>query len=99
MAKKRINVFGTILSIFLLFLIAYTAVAFVSQSIQIKKYKEKIANIENQIAIEEKEMKKLQEDKKNYKKDYYVEKIAREKLKMVKLGELVYIDVDKKGDN
>lgn len=98
MGKKRINVYGITLTLFTLFLIGYMIVSFISQSIAIREYKNEIADIEKQIAVEKKEMKKLEEDYKNYKKDEYVEKIAREKLKMVKPGEIIYIDVDQKGE-
>lgn len=98
MGKKKINLFGITLSIFTLFLIGYMGISFVNQSIEIRKYKSEIEDIKRQIQVEEKEIKGLEEDYKNYKKDEYVEKIAREKLKMVKPGEIIYIDVDKKGE-
>lgn len=98
MGKKKINLFGITLSIFTLFLIGYMGISFVNQSIEIRKYKSEIEDIKKQIQVEEKEIKGLEEDYKNYKKDEYVEKIAREKLKMVKPGEIIYIDVDKKGE-
>ncbi|SHJ98951.1 FtsB family cell division protein [Tepidibacter formicigenes] len=96
MAKRRINVYGIICFIFIVFIIGSTIYNVINQSILIREYKKEIATLKDEIKKEDDEIKKLNEEIKNYKKDEYIEKIARERLKMVKPGELIYIDVNKK---
>ncbi len=96
MGKKKINVYALTLAVFILFLIGYTLWAFVHQGIEIRKYKKEVAKLQKEIQTESEDMKKLKEEKVNYKKPEYIEKIARERLKMVKPGEVIYIDVNKK---
>ena len=96
MKKMKINIYGVAIISFIIFLIGYTLISFVNQSIQINEYNKNIASIKNEMLKVDEEIKKIKEDINNYKKDEYIEKIAREKLKMAKPGEIIYIDVNKK---
>ena len=96
MKKKKMNIYAFTIISFIIFLVSYTIMSLVNQSIQIREYKEKISSIRSQIKTVDEEINKLKEEKNNYQKDEYIEKIARERLKMAKPGELIYIDVNKK---
>ncbi|OPJ55091.1 FtsB family cell division protein [Alkalithermobacter paradoxus] len=93
--RKKTNLYEILIVIFIIFLIVYTVWAFINQGIAIRKYKNEIANIKEQIRIIKEEKEKVEEEIENYKQDYYIEKIARERLKMVKPGEIIYIDVNR----
>ncbi|SHH51740.1 FtsB family cell division protein [Tepidibacter thalassicus] len=96
MKKKRINVYGIVFFVFVLSILISGTYNFIHQGILIKEYKKEIVKLQDKIKKEDDEISKIKEDIKNYKKDEYIEKIARERLKMVKPGELIYIDVNKK---
>jgi cell division protein FtsL len=96
MKKMKINIYGITIISFIVFLIGYTLISFVNQSIQIREYNRKIAIIKKQIVEVDEDIKKLKEDNNNYQKDEYIEKVAREHLRMAKPGEIIYIDVNKK---
>jgi cell division protein DivIC len=61
----------------------------------IRQYKKEIKNLNEQIKQEEESIKNVKKEIENYKTDEYIEKIARERLKMVKPGEIIYIDINK----
>lgn len=76
----------------ILFLIVYSGITFVKQEIEIKKYQK-----EKQVYLEQIAMAKEKNDQ--YRKyseyvhtDEYIEKIAREKLRMLLPEEKIYIE-------
>lgn len=96
--NKRKKFMGQYIIIFM-----FIGVVFISatlgigkQILNIKKYNEEIADLKSQIENTDKSINKLKQDKKNINEDEYIEKIARERLHMVKPNELIYIDINKK---
>jgi len=72
----------------------FVYIAVNQQNIMDAKHKEMEA-IQAKIEAERKLNEELKEQKKNVNSDEYIEKMAREKLGMVKSGEKVFVDIDK----
>ncbi len=87
--KSTIGIF-ILLAIFLYF--SYIAV---SQQKLIYAKNVELNKIENKIEEEEKINEELNKEKEMIQSDEYIEKIAREKLGMVKKNERVYVDIGK----
>jgi len=85
--KTTIGLF-VLLVIFLYF--SYIAV---SQQKLIYAKNVELSKLENRIEEEKKLNEELKKEKEMIQKDEYIEKIAREKLGMVKKNERVYVDV------
>jgi len=60
---------------------------------QISENNDKIAELESQISYEQQRAEEIDNMKENVNSDEYIEKIAREKLGMIKKDEIVFIDV------
>jgi cell division protein FtsL len=73
----------------------YAAFTFTAQSNDLYILNLEIKQLEQKIAKEEKEKQKLLEEKDEISSDESIEKIAREKLGMVKDGERVFVDTNK----
>lgn len=80
----------------LLFLCAYVVYTLASQQIMLSRCSRVAKDIEDKIAEEKLTEQRLREEYKNTEKDEYLEKMAREKLGLVKANERVYEDVTKK---
>lgn len=63
------------------------------QQPQINNNKEKIDDLTAQIAEQEQKLKTLEELKDKVDTDEYIEKVAREKLGLIKENEIIFIDV------
>lgn len=87
--KSSIGLF-ILLVIFLYF--SYIAV---SQQRLINAKNIELSKLEEKIKNEEKLNEELKKEKENIQTDEYIEKIAREKLGMVKKNERVYVDIGK----
>ncbi len=57
--------------------------------------KEQHADLQNKISLQKKQKADLEKQMKNINSDEYIEKVAREKLGMVKKNERVYVDVNR----
>ncbi|MGL5750421.1 MAG: cell division protein FtsL [Paraclostridium sp.] len=68
---------------------------FVDQVIRVNKYNNEITQLNTQIKSVEKEINDLKDEKKNLSEDEYIQDIARNRLKMVKPNEIIYIDINK----
>lgn len=81
---------------FIIFIIgvAFFARTIFSQQIIINKNLAELNELQSKIKEIQKENERLEEEKKSLFTDENMEKIAREKLGMVKPGEKVFVDVD-----
>ncbi|WGX76387.1 septum formation initiator family protein [Paraclostridium bifermentans] len=68
---------------------------FATQIFKSVKYNNEIASLKKEIKDTEKEIKGLKESKKSLDDDKYVEDIARNRLKMVKPNEIIYVDINR----
>ncbi|KNY27312.1 FtsB family cell division protein [Pseudobacteroides cellulosolvens] len=57
--------------------------------------KEQHNDLQNKISLQKKQKAELEKQMKNINSDEYIEKVAREKLGMVKKNERVYVDVNR----
>jgi cell division protein FtsL len=73
----------------------YAAFTFTAQSNDLYILNLEIKQLEQKIAKEEEEKRRLLEEKDEISSDESIEKIAREKLGMVKDGERVFVDTNK----
>ena len=72
--------------------IIYVGYILISQQIQMFKFNKQIRTNNEKIVSEQKEIDELNKTKQTYKSDEFIEKMARERLGYVKVGEKVYID-------
>lgn len=96
--NKRKNFTGqyAVVSIFLVLTILSMGYGVVDQALKVREYKEEMKSLRSQINKVDEDIRELQENKKYINEDEYIEKIAREKLNMVKPEEIIYIDINKK---
>lgn len=76
-------------------LLVYVCFVFVSQQSDLSAYKKQCDYYEKQIATEYKNKEELLKHKGDVESDEFIEQIAREKLKLYKPNEVVYIEVGK----
>lgn len=92
MSKRKKSRFGLFILLILSIYFAYEMIGqqklLYSKSLEIKK-------IESKVKEEEKVNDELKKEQKTMNSDEYVEKVAREKLGMVKEGERVFVDTGK----
>jgi len=72
--------------------IIYVVYILISQQIQMFKFNKQIRTNNEKIVSEQKVIDELNKTKQTYKSDEFIEKMARERLGYVKVGEKVYID-------
>lgn len=92
MKKKKKSRFGFVL---LLVVFIYFAYIFAGQQETLFNKAAELDRIQSKKAEEEKMNEKLTEEQKQIDSDEYIEKVAREKLGMVKKGERVFFDYGK----
>lgn len=68
---------------------------FTTQIFKTVKYNNEIAYLKKEIKDTEKEIEDLKESKKSLDDDKYIEDIARNRLKMVKSNEIIYVDINR----
>lgn len=76
-------------------LLIYLVIVFINQQQRISKLESQKESKNEEVKELEKEIGYLQEKIKHTDSLDYIEKIAREELKMIKPGEIIYIDKDK----
>jgi cell division protein FtsL len=83
----------------MIFLSAAVALYFVymmaDQQAIINRYNQDFARLEQKIEEEEQRNSHLKREKEMLNSDEYIEKVAREKLGMVKEGERLFVDINK----
>lgn len=92
MSKPKGSILGLLV---LLSFLTYFAFTFVDQQRIIYAKRMEMGQIESKIMEEQKNNEKLKKQKEMVNSDEYIEKMAREKLGMVKQGEKVFIDTNK----
>ena len=92
MRKRKKSKLGLVVLMVIFIYFAYTAAG--QQKILFMKDADLI-KVQSKIDEETEENDKLKEEQKALDSDEYVEKIAREKLGMVKTGDRVYFDIGK----
>ena len=68
---------------------------FIDQTVKTNQYSKEIAQLNQQIKDVDNEIKELKSEKKKLNQDKYIQEIARNRLKMVKPNEIIYIDINK----
>jgi cell division protein FtsL len=91
-AKIRVNPIWRVLFILLIF---YLSLNLVSQQQLIENKNSELAEVEAKIAAEIKLSEQLQKEKSMLTSDESLERIAREKLGMIKPGERVFVDLNR----
>ncbi|MDI6600298.1 MAG: septum formation initiator family protein [Thermoanaerobacteraceae bacterium] len=79
-------------------IVIYASITLINQQLTIMHMEAKKAELNDQIQEAKDETKRLNEKLKNASSDAYIEQIAREKLGLVKDGDIIYVDVGKSGD-
>ncbi len=92
MRKKQKNTFGIFI---LLAIFIYLSYIFVNQQRLLYAKNLELNKIENKIGEEEKLKNELSIEKEMIQSDEYIEKVAREKLGMVKKDERIFMDIEK----
>lgn len=87
--KKRVNPINLIV---VLFLISYSTFTLIKQEIEIKKYEKEKQGYLEQIALASKKNLEYKKYSEYVNTDEYIEKIAREKLRMLLPEEKIYIE-------
>ncbi len=94
MAEKRKGNKKITIPVLAVFLVtAFFLVKGVMQQPKITENKEEIENLNMQIAQQQKKLDELDELKTKVDSDEYIEKVAREKLGLIKENEIMFIDV------
>lgn len=78
-----------------IFLLAYVTYTFIHQKISLSQREDVAASYEKEINQAKLEQEQLKKELENSKSDEYLEKMAREKLGLVKANERVFVDVTK----
>ncbi len=73
--------------------VIYTAYILIQQQISLNAYKTQTKYYQGKIAEEHKKQEKLERLEMLYNTDMFIERIARDKLGLVKQGERVFIDI------
>jgi cell division protein FtsL len=92
--RAKLSIHPILYAIFFL-AIAYFSASLVSQQRLISQKQDELARIEEQIVQAEQTAKDLERERDMLLSDTSIERIAREKLGMVKPGERVFIDTNK----
>ena len=98
--NKRKKFLGqyVVVSSFLLVLLLSLVGGFATQIVKTIQYNKEIAQLKSNIKNVDKEIKDLKKDKQRLDNDKYIEDIARERLKMVKSNEIIYLDSSERGN-
>lgn len=93
--KKIINIKRFVIALIVIVAVIYVSVTFFKQSMMLNKREEIVESLEKQISEENLRQKQLNKELENVKDPEYLERMAREKLGLVKANERVFIDVTK----
>lgn len=88
---------AAVLRVLFIALLCFMVVRGVMQQPQITKNKAQIAQLQEQISYEEKRMEEVDSLKSKVNTDEYIEKVAREKLGLVKANEKIFVDAADSG--
>ncbi len=85
-------------SIIILLMAIYIIYTLAAQYITIRKARAEETRIQAQIEEVKEENQRLKEELEKMQSDEYIEKIARERLGLIKSGEILFIDVNNNGE-
>lgn len=97
MKKKKDNS-SKVIVLIALAIAFYLVYTFHTQEIQLNKLEQEIIELEKEKKEKEQMIKEIKDEIQNINSPQYIEKYAREELKMVRENEKVYVDVNKSGD-
>lgn len=95
MNKGKKSLWGVMFTIVLIILSIYSAVTMIDQQKILVAKNNELKSIQSKIEEENKLKDELTKQKETVNSDEYIEKVAREKLGMVKHGEKIFVDVNK----
>lgn len=78
--------------------VIYVSVTLINQQLTIMRMEDRKAELNEQIQEAKAETEKLNKQLEEASSDAYVEQIAREKLGLIKDGDIIYVDVGKSAD-
>lgn len=90
--RKKFSSQATVLGMFLVFVVCSLATGVLFQVTKVKEYKKEIASINKQIEDTKVEIAKLEKEKISHD----LETSARNRLNMVKPGEIIYVDIKRR---
>ncbi|NLY29204.1 MAG: septum formation initiator family protein [Firmicutes bacterium] len=96
-ARKRWKVKPRFFLLFLSLLLIWVAAGFVNRYVHIAMLQAKIVRVEREIAALQTRNEAVRQQLKDMQTDAYIERVAREKLGLVKPGEIVYVPVHAAG--
>lgn len=96
--KKDIDHSMTVIIVFIILIIGYFCLSIYNQERDIEYLKGTYREIQEEMKEKEEILKQVQNELKTVDSDEFVEKQAREKLKMVKSNEKVFIDTNRKNN-
>lgn len=91
--KKFLGQYLVVVS-FLLFVSGTIICGFTSQIMKYSNYTDKILELKKDIKNTDNQIKELKNTKNDLDSEKYIEYIARDKLKMIKSNEILYIDIN-----
>lgn len=92
--KNKLNIKSVILMAVIVTAIVYPLAYIANQMAAISSLKENITTLETELNATKEKNKTIKEEISGAKSNEFIEKMAREKLKMVKKDEIVYIKID-----
>ena len=94
--KKKSIIKGNRLFYIVIFsVILYVAWIFGNQQIKLRDFQQQEQEKQKQVAALKQEVLRIEEEIKQSNTPEFIEKVAREQLKMVKPNEIIYIDMEK----
>ncbi|MCT4620711.1 MAG: septum formation initiator family protein [Marinisporobacter sp.] len=93
--KNKIKSKNRFFHIVILMVFLYVSWVFVKQQIELKELRKQEEALNNKILELKKEAAQLEEEKTLGDDPKFIEKVARERLKMAKPNEIIYIDMNK----
>ena len=98
-AKKRLNPKRFAVAVAVVVFVSYFIYVMIWQQITLSKKNKEINELEEKISIASQETEALQKELDNLEDPEYLERIAREKLGLVRPNERVFIDANKSESN
>ena len=94
MNKRKKSLLGIIFTIAIIAMSIYSMVTMIEQQKILSAKNNELKSVQSQIDEESKTSEELKKQKENVNSDEYIERVAREKLGMVKYGEKIFVDVN-----
>ena len=95
MNKRKKPLLGIIFTIAIFVMSIYSAVTMIEQQKILSAKNNELKSVQAKIDEESKTSEELKKQKETVNSDEYIERVAREKLGMVKYGEKVFVDVNR----